>query len=281
MERFELCPVGQVTGQPFHALEFEDAALDRVRAGLGDDVDHAAGRPSELGRRAARDDLELLHRVERDVDRRALTARLLTEEPVVVVAAVEADVIEDAALPGKRDFVAVRSLHDADARRERQEVFELAPENRNRVDRRLVQRCRGRSPRRLDHGSRGRHRHRFRHTGDLHRDRQRNGLTDSQHDVLLNVRRKPRQRERHPVVPGRELKEHEPAVRLGHERPAEVRVDVARFDGHARQACAGRVGDGSLNGAGRDLLSGCGKGKGQKDNQGTENEASRHHDFLP
>ena len=66
--------------------------------------------------RAGGDDLELLDRVERDVDGRALAARLLAEEPVVVVAAVEADVVEDAALSGERDLVAVRSLHDADAR---------------------------------------------------------------------------------------------------------------------------------------------------------------------
>ena len=90
--------------------------MTRVRAGLGDDVDDAAGRAAELGRGAAGDDLELLHRVERDVDRRALTAGLLAEEAVVVVAAVEADVVEDAALPGERDFVAVGPLDDADAR---------------------------------------------------------------------------------------------------------------------------------------------------------------------
>ena len=57
-----------------------------------------------------------LHRVERDVDGRALAAHLLAEEAVVVVAAVEADVVEDAALAGERDLVAVRPLHDAHAR---------------------------------------------------------------------------------------------------------------------------------------------------------------------
>ena len=83
-----------------------------VRAGLGDDVDHASGSAAELGRRAGGDHLELLDRVERDVDRGALAARLLAEEPVVVVAAVEADVVEDAALAGKADRVSVGSLDD-------------------------------------------------------------------------------------------------------------------------------------------------------------------------
>ena len=83
-----------------------------VRAGLGDDVDDAAGRAAELRRRAGGDHLELLDRFERDVHRGALPAGLLAEEPVVVVAAVEADVVEDPALPGEGDLVAVGPLDD-------------------------------------------------------------------------------------------------------------------------------------------------------------------------
>ena len=75
--------------------------MRRVGAGLGDDVDDAAGGAAELGGGAGGDHLELLDRVERDVDRRALAAHLLAEEAVVVVAAVEADVVEDAALAGE------------------------------------------------------------------------------------------------------------------------------------------------------------------------------------
>ena len=81
-----------------------------VRARLGDDVDDAAGGAAEFGVGAGRDDLELLDRFERDVDGRALPADLLAEEAVVVVAAVEADVVEDAALAGEVDLVAVGSL---------------------------------------------------------------------------------------------------------------------------------------------------------------------------
>ena len=42
---------------------------------------------------------------------------LLAEEPVVIVAAIEADIIENAALAGEVDLVAVRALRDADTRR--------------------------------------------------------------------------------------------------------------------------------------------------------------------
>ena len=145
---FELGPVREVAGESLEPLEVEGAAPERVRARLGDDVDDAAGRAAVFGRRAAGDDLELLDGIERDVDRRALSAGLLAEEPVVVVAAVEADVVEDAALAGKRDLVAVGALDDADAGRERQQILELATENRNRLDRRLVDRRRRRGARR-------------------------------------------------------------------------------------------------------------------------------------
>ena len=94
----------------------KQAALHLVGARLGDDVDDAAGGAAELGVRAGGHHLEFLDRFERDVDRGALAAHLLAEEAVVVVAAVEADVVEDAALAGKGDLVAVRALDDADAR---------------------------------------------------------------------------------------------------------------------------------------------------------------------
>ena len=73
---------------------------------------------AELGAGAGGNHLKLLDRLERDVDRRALPADLLAEEPVGVVAAVEADVVEDAALAGEVYLVAVRPLHDRDVRRQ-------------------------------------------------------------------------------------------------------------------------------------------------------------------
>ena len=60
--------------------------------------------------------------------------RLLAEEAVVVIAAVEADVVEDAALAGKRDLVSVRPLHDRHTGRQRQQVLELASEVRDVFD---------------------------------------------------------------------------------------------------------------------------------------------------
>src|SRR5262249_530015 len=109
---------------------FKQAAVETVRTGLSDHVDHATRRAPEFGIGAAGDDLELLYCFQRDVNRRALSACLLAEEPVVVVAAVQRDVVENAALSVDVDFVAVRTLRDADARRQREQIFKLAPQDR-------------------------------------------------------------------------------------------------------------------------------------------------------
>ncbi len=48
-------------GQRFGAEIFEGAGVNVIGAGLGDDVDHAAGGAAEFGVGAAGDDLELLY----------------------------------------------------------------------------------------------------------------------------------------------------------------------------------------------------------------------------
>ncbi len=169
VESIEVGAVRQLAGQRFEPLEVEQRAVRRVRARLRDHVDDAAGRAAELGRRAGRDHLEFLDRVERDVDRRALPAGLLAEEAVVVVAAVEADVVEDPALTGERDLVAIRPLDDADAWGQGEEILELAAEDRQCLHRSLVERRRRRCPGRLDDARRGADRHRFGDAGHLHR----------------------------------------------------------------------------------------------------------------
>src|SRR4029450_3775510 len=88
--------------QALDALVVEQRSLHQVRAGLRNDIDDAARGVAELCAGAGRNDLKLLHSLERDVDRRALPAHLLAEEAVGVVATVEADVVEDAALARKR-----------------------------------------------------------------------------------------------------------------------------------------------------------------------------------
>ena len=120
MEFLELRAVGESAGERLEPLKMKHTAVRLVRPGLADDVDDPTGRPSELGRRAARDDLKFLHRVERDIDGRALTADLFTEKPIVEIAAIQTDVVEDAALAGERDLVAVSALNDADARCKRE-----------------------------------------------------------------------------------------------------------------------------------------------------------------
>ena len=111
-----------------------------VGSGLGDDVDDAAGGAAELRVGPAGDDLKFLDGFKGDVNRGSLAAHLLAEETVVIVATVETDVVEDAALAVDVDFVAVRALNDAHAGGQREEIFKFPAENRSAVDGQLVNR---------------------------------------------------------------------------------------------------------------------------------------------
>src|ERR1043166_915190 len=103
----------------------------------------AARATPALAPRPRRHHLELAHRLQGDVDRRALAAQLLAEEAVVVIAAVQADVVEDPALSGEGDLVTVGALHDAHPGRQRQKVFELAAQDRRVAHCDLIQRGTG------------------------------------------------------------------------------------------------------------------------------------------
>ena len=89
--------------------------MDFIGAGLRYDVDDAGGGPAKFRGGAGCYYLELFDRIERNVDGSSLSAQLLAEKSVVVITAVQADVVEDAALSGKRDFISIRTLDDADA----------------------------------------------------------------------------------------------------------------------------------------------------------------------
>ena len=80
---------------------------------LGDDVDDAPGRTSEFCIGATRHHLELLHRIQRDVDRCPLAAELLAKKPVVVITAIQTYVVEDSALAVEVNFITIRTLHNA------------------------------------------------------------------------------------------------------------------------------------------------------------------------
>src|SRR5882672_1634148 len=110
-----------------------------VRTGLGNHVDDPTGGAAEFRGGSGCHYLKLFHRIERNIDRRALAAQLLAEEAIVVVAAIEAHVVEDAALTGKSDFVPVRTLDDTDAGGEGQQVFKLSPQNRGHTYGGLIQ----------------------------------------------------------------------------------------------------------------------------------------------
>src|ERR1041384_6375491 len=122
-------------GQCLEPLKMKKAPVDVVCARFGNHVDNAAGRAAKLRARSGRDDLKFLDGVERDVDGGPLPAGLLAEEPVIVVASVQTDVVEDTALSGEVDLVTVRPLSYAHARRQSEQILEFPAEHRKVTDR--------------------------------------------------------------------------------------------------------------------------------------------------
>src|SRR5215472_15974229 len=156
-----------------------------IGAGLGDDVYNAAGSAAEFGSGAAGHHLKFLNCIQGNVDGCTLTACLFSEEAVVVITTVEADVVEDAALAGKTDFVAVRALNDGHTRSQGKQVLKFSSQHRCLADRKFIQGCAGLGLRSLNGGSTcdfngltgGR---------DLQCDAQVNRLTDREIQILLD-----------------------------------------------------------------------------------------------
>src|ERR1700682_4260214 len=126
-----------------------------IRPGLRNHIDDSASSTAEFRARSCRHYLELFHGVERNVDRRALSTKLLAEETIVVVTTIETYVVKDATLSGKCDLVSVRTLDYAYARCQRQQVFKLSSQNRSGTYRRFIQSRAGFCFDGIDSGSRG------------------------------------------------------------------------------------------------------------------------------
>src|SRR5581483_6093686 len=111
-EILQRLPVRSIRRQPLRAEILEKASMHLIRSGFRNDVHYPSGRSSKFGVCAGGHDLKFLHRIQRDVDRRSLSAKLLSKKSVVVIATVQADVVEHSSLPVEVDFVPIRPLRD-------------------------------------------------------------------------------------------------------------------------------------------------------------------------
>ena len=226
--------------------------MNVVGSRFGDDVDLAAGRAAEFGVCAAGDNLKLLDGLKRNIDRGALAADLFAEETVVVVAAVEANVVKDAALAVDVDFVAVGSLRDADARGQSQQVFKFTTEDGSRCDGGFIQGGGRLGGRCLDHRNVG-HDDLLGNGGDLYRDRNGEHLADGEIDVLLNDGGEAGLGDGERVTAGCEVQESEMAVAVGGFGADVIGIEILCFDGGAWNAAPFFVQHVTLDGAGRTL----------------------------
>ena len=105
----------ELRGKRARFAEVVHRALQRVRAGLRDDVDKSTSRSSEFRVRPLACHHHLLYCIQIECEGRPLAAALFAEERIVVVGSVDAHVIKDAALTGDREHVAVGALRHRNA----------------------------------------------------------------------------------------------------------------------------------------------------------------------
>ncbi len=188
--------------------------MEVVRSRFGDDVDYPSRRAPEFRIGAACHYLELLHRIQSNIDRRALPALLLSEESVVVVATVQAHVIKDSTLAIEGDLVAVGALRDADAGGQSKQVFKLAAEHRRGAHRKFIQRRR-RFRLRDFHNWHVGNDNLLRDRRNFHRHRQSDRLPDSEVHIFLHDGGEPRFVDGEGIAPWRKAQKGKMSVRVG------------------------------------------------------------------
>lgn len=251
-EIIEGLPVGGGGGESFGAEVFEQTAVVIICAGLGDDVDHAAGGAAIFSVSSAGDDLKFLYGFERDVSGSSLAAGLLAEEAVVVITAIEADVVEYAALPVDIDFIAVRSLGNADAGCQSEQVFKLATEDRDALDGKLGERGGSFSFGDFDNGDVGDH-NLLGGGGNFLSDRKGKHLADGQVDVLLDDGGEAGFGDGDLIASWGEIKKCEMAVIISGYGARKIRIEISDFDASVRDGAAAFVEHIAFDRSGSDL----------------------------
>ncbi len=225
-------------------------AVDFVGSRFRHDIDEAAGTASELRGRAVGHHLEFLHRVQVHRERGTLSAALLAEERIVVVRSVDGDVVVDAFLAVDRNLIAVGALHNRHAGRERNEVEEIAPVVRQRVERLGIDVGRALDFVGLDDGSFGRNRDRLLRGGDAEHERKADRLPDGEIDSIPHLSCEVRSLYGDLIAAERQQEPAKTPIFVRRQFAREVRPRVQQGHAGARNFAAGRVAHGSFDGPG-------------------------------
>ena len=199
------------------AKEEEQVARHRVGAALGHDVDDAAGRLAELGGIRIGEHLEFAHRFL--AERRAHAA----EGRIVVVEAVDRDVVRSRALAGERQARGARGSLlrrpvGRDAWRQQREPDETSSVDRKTLNLLLRDHGRDDRPLRVDDRRVSRDQHDLLAAGDVQSQADVNQAAERQHDVLEGARREPRQLGADVVGARRERRNQKMSAFVGHAR---------------------------------------------------------------
>ncbi len=227
--------VGEVRDQALRLVVVEGRAVQAVGAALGDHVDEAAARASELDRGAVGDDRELLDRLLRDGERSAAlgAAHRAAEEGVVEVHAVDGDVGVDAALAGDREVAALAV--EARLRRQQDEVAEVARGERHLLDLLGENRRRVRGVGHLDHRNLRGHVDGLDDRRDLHREVDRRRRGENQANIRPAGGREALERRQDAVVAGGQIQQAIEPFAVGRGGRDESGFQVGRRDCDARK----------------------------------------------
>ena len=278
-EAAEAGAVGEAGGQAGPLLVFVQGAVQAVGAGLGDHVDEPAGAASEFGGRAVGHHLHFLDGVQAHGKGGALAAALLAEEGIVVVGAIDGDVVVDALLPVDGDLVAIGSLHDGDAGGEGNQAEEVASVIGQIFDRSRVEVGGAFDAAGFEDGRFGGDGDDLFDLGDAQREGERDGLAHRQVEPFADGGAETGRLHGDFVGAERQQQTAETALVVGRQVAGEIGTDVGDGDGGAGDGPSGRVGNNAFDGAGIGLRLGQSRSCGNQQENTQANAAWKTHVF--
>src|SRR5262249_8236231 len=249
--------------------EEKRVAVDDVRAGLGHDIDRAAGSAARFGRQTVVDDLKLADDLQRKLGAAPARVLVVVVQPVnrEIVAAGAQTTESETTVRERRSGARRRWLSGArDAWREQYEVEIVATADRQLLD---LFRFDGRGEGglgRVDDRRLIRHRDRIRGAACPKLDVEASGLTDGEHDPGVLVGRKAILINTHLVSADHELTRAIKALPIGLHRASLIGLYVAQLDFSAGNDGAAAIGERALQSRGylRDLSLSRGAQQGQE-----------------
>ena len=232
--------VGKAGGEASPFLILMRGAVKFVGAGFRHHIHESAGTAAELRWRSVGHHLEFADRVQIHRERRALAAALFPKKGVVIVRAINRNVVVDALLPIDGNLIAIGPLHNGNPWGQAHQVEKIASvvgqiRHRTLVQVRGIFYLAGFNDRRF-----ARHQNLLLHLRNAQRNHQRNGLSGFQIQSLAIQRRETGRGYAHTVSSQRQQQSYKAAAAVSGQGAREICAGVGDDDS--------RVGDRAITG---------------------------------